>query len=318
MFRNVSDRHRRMSHLDLHNLRAFRAIAETGSFSQAASRLHLSQPAVSKRIALLEAQLGVALFDRMGRRVLLTEAGSALLPHTATVEQSFAAAAQAVRDLDGDVSGRLSLGTSHHIGLHRLPPVLSAFKRRHPRVHLDIQFLDSEQAYTALAKGDIELAIATLAPDDSGQLASFPLWRDPLDFMVATDHPLAGGRRTGLAELAALEAVLPGLDTFTGQLIARCFKDAGFNLRVSMSTNYLETLRMMAAVGLGWTVLPRHMRDSSLTCLAVTGVHLERTLGYVHHRQRSPSRAARALVDALQQAADASTSDAGKAHGASP
>ena len=311
------DRHRRMNHLDLHNLRAFRAIAETGSFSLAASRLHLSQPAVSKRIALLEAQLGVALFDRLGRRVLLTEAGSALLPHTAAVEQSFAAAEQAVRDLDGDVSGRLSLGTSHHIGLHRLPPVLSAFKRRYPEVRLDIQFLDSEQAYTALATGDIELAIATLAPDDSGQLASFPLWRDPLDFMVAVDHPLAGGTGTELAELAAFEAVLPGLDTFTGQLVARCFNDAALDLQVSMTTNYLETLRMMAAVGLGWTVLPRHMRDDSLTCLAVTDIHLERTLGYVHHRQRSPSRAARALVNALHEGADTSTSGAETAGSAS-
>lgn len=289
--------------LDLHNLRAFRAIAETGSFSAAAARLHLSQPAVSKRIALLEAHLGTPLFDRVGRRVLLTEAGSALLPHATTVELAFAAAEQAVRDLDGDVSGQLHLGTSHHIGLHRLPPVLSAFKRAYPLVHLDLQFLDSEQAYIALAAGDIELAVATLAPDDSPQLASYPLWQDPLDFMVAADHPLAGRSRASLAELAVMEAVLPGLDTFTGQLVSRCFDDAGLPLQVSMSTNYLETLRMMAAVGLGWTVLPRGMLDDSLRPLAVRGVRLERTLGYVHHRQRSPSRAARALVATLRAAA---------------
>lgn len=290
--------------LDLHNLRAFRAIAESGSFSAAAARLHLSQPAVSKRIALLEAHLGVSLFDRVGRRVLLTEAGSALLPHAATVELSFAAATQAVRDLDGEVSGRLHLGTSHHIGLHRLPPVLSAFKRAYPRVQLDIQFLDSEQAYAALAGGDIELAVATLAPDDSPQLASYPLWRDPLDFMVAADHPLADNAETALADLADREAVLPGLDTFTGQLVARCFDAARLPLKVSMSTNYLETLRMLAGVGLGWTVLPRSMCDRSLRCLSVEGVQLERTLGCVHHRQRSPSRAAGALSAALRAAAD--------------
>ncbi|MEQ8514754.1 MAG: LysR family transcriptional regulator [Chromatocurvus sp.] len=292
--------------LDLHNLRAFRAIAETGSFSAAATRLHLSQPAVSKRIALLEDHLGVPLFDRVGRRVLLTEAGTALLPHAASVELSFAAAEQAVRDLDGDVSGRLHLGTSHHIGLHRLPPVLSAFKRAYPRVHLDIQFLDSEQAYAALAAGDIELAVATLAPGESAQLASYPLWRDPLDFMIAADHPLAARTGTDLADLSLLEAVLPGLDTFTGHLVSRCFDDARLPLQISMSTNYLETLRMMAAVGLGWTVLPRSMRDRSLACLAVEGIQLERTLGYAHHRQRSPSRAATALVAALRAAADAS------------
>ncbi len=290
--------------LDLHNLRAFRAIAESGSFSGAAARLHLSQPAVSKRIALLEAHLGTALFDRVGRRILLTEAGTALLPHAAAVELSFAAAEQAVRDLSGEVSGRLQLGTSHHIGLHRLPSVLSAFKRAYPRVQLEIQFLDSEQAYAALAAGDIELAVATLAPDDNPQLASYPLWQDPLDFMVAADHPLARPGTATRAELASLEAVLPGLDTFTGQLVARCFAEAGVQLETAMTTNYLETLRMMAAVGLGWTVLPRGMRNQSLRRLAVDGLQLERTLGYAYHRQRSPSRAGNALVSALRAAAD--------------
>lgn len=291
--------------LALHNLRAFRAIAEAGSFSAAATRLHLSQPAISKRIALLEARLGVALFDRVGRRVLLTEAGFALLPHAAAVELSFAAAEQAVRDLDGDVSGRLCLGTSHHIGLHRLPPILSAFKRAYPRVQLDIQFLDSEQAYAALAAGDIELAIATLAPQDSPQIASYPLWQDPLDFMVAADHPLADISCTTLSELSTFAAVLPGLETFTGQRVSRCFDAARLELQVSMSTNYLETLRMMAAVGLGWTVLPRRMRDHSLRCLVVDGVQLERTLGYASHRQRSPSRAASAMIADLRAAGDA-------------
>lgn len=290
--------------LDLHNLRAFRAIAETGSFSAAAMRLHLSQPAISKRMALLEAHLGVALFDRVGRRVLLTEAGSALLPHAAAVELSFAAAEQAVRDLDGEVSGRIHLGTSHHIGLHRLPPILSAFTRAYPGVRLDIQFLDSEQAYAALAAGDIELAIATLAPQDGRQLASHALWQDPLDFMVAADHPLASSCHTTLTALSTHAAVLPGLETFTGQRVSHCFDAAGFQLQVAMSTNYLETLRMMASVGLGWTVLPRRMQDRSLRRLTVEGVQLERTLGYAIHRQRSPSRAASALIKALRTAGD--------------
>lgn len=292
------------ANLDLHNLRAFRAIAETGSFSAAARRLHLSQPAISKRMALLEAHLGVALFDRVGRRVLLTEAGSALLPHATSVELSFAAAEQAVMDLNGEVSGCLHLGTSHHIGLHRLPPILSAFKRAFPRVQLDIQFLDSEQAYSALAAGDIEVAIATLSPEDSPQVASHPLWQDPLDFMVAADHPLAESEYTTLTELASLPAVLPGLDTFTGQLVSRCLDAAGLTLQMSMSTNYLETLRMMAAVGLGWTVLPRHMCDQSLHRLTINGVQLERTLGYANHRRRSPSRAASAMMAALRAAGD--------------
>jgi DNA-binding transcriptional LysR family regulator len=290
--------------LDLNALRAFRAIAEHGSFSAAADLLHLSQPAVSRRISQLEEGLGTRLFDRVGRRVLLTEAGRALLPHAVAVEHSLSAAERAVLDLDGEVTGRLQLGTSHHIGLHRLPQILSAFKKAYPLVQLDIRFMDSEQAYGALAAGDIELAVATLAPEPLPHVEQAPLWHDPLDISVAPDHPLATKKRVRLRDLAQHDAVLPGLDTFTGQLLLRSFSPLGPSLRVAMSTNYLETLRMLAAVGLGWTVLPSSMRSDDLVCLHTESLSLERTLGYAHHRQRSLSRSASALVSALRAAAD--------------
>lgn len=291
--------------MDIDNLRAFAAVAAQGSFSRAAEHLHLTQPAVSKRVAVLEQELGLALFDRLGRRIELTEAGRALLQRIPDVEQSLRMALQAVRDLHGEIAGPLRIATSHHIGLHRLPPVLSAFQRTYPAVQLDIEFLDSEQAYERLRAGSIELAVVTLAPGDVSQLHSETIWPDPLSFMAAPDHPLAGRRRLTLAELAAHAAVLPGLDTFTGQIVHRHFATAGEALQLRMSTNYLETLGMMAAVGLGWTVLPRHMENPELRPLHVAGAALSRTLGLVHHRERSQSRSASAFVEMLRAMADA-------------
>jgi len=133
--------------MDLANLNAFIAVAETRSFSLAAERLHLTQPAVSKRIAALEAQLDVRLFDRLGREIGLTEAGRALLPRAYQILNVLDDTRRALTNLNGDIGGRLSLATSHHIGLHRLPPLLRAFTRAHPQVSLDIRFLDSEVAY---------------------------------------------------------------------------------------------------------------------------------------------------------------------------
>lgn len=108
--------------MDLANLNAFIAIAETGSFSGAGERLHLTQPAISKRIAGLEQQLKVRLFDRLGREVSLTEAGRALLPRAYQILNVLDDTRRALTNLTGEVSGRLTLATSHHIGLHRLPP----------------------------------------------------------------------------------------------------------------------------------------------------------------------------------------------------
>ena len=290
--------------MDTQNLQAFLLVAETGSFSLAAEQLHLTQPAVSKRVALLEERLQRSLFDRIGRNISLTEAGEALLPHAKRIAQELLFAVQSVRDLEGEVGGTLRLATSHHIGLHRLPPILSYYSKAFPQVHIDIDFMDSEQAYDLIAQGKAELAIVTLSPVDEGGMITRPIWRDPLDFMVQREHILADGGQLTLADLSAHPAILPGLNTYTGQIIKRLFDQQGMQLQVSMATNYLETIRMMASVGLGWTILPRSMADHSLEKLDVDNAHIERTLGCVYHRDRSLSRAATAFMDALLQAAD--------------
>jgi len=290
--------------VDTQNLKAFLLVAETGSFSLAAQKLHLTQPAVSKRVAQLEEQLAIALFDRIGRNVSMTEAGRALLPHAQAVQQELQAAEQSVRDLQGGVAGDLRLATSHHIGLHRLPPLLSYFSTTFPDVQIDIDFMDSEQAYELVMQGSVELAVVTLAPTSEASIITLPIWQDPLDFMAHKEHELAQAAQLELEALSHHAAILPGLNTYTGQIVKRLFDRHGLPLQVSMATNYLETIRMMASVGLGWTVLPRGMRDGSLATLKVSEHRIERTLGMVYHRRRSLSRAARAFMEALTALGD--------------
>ena len=286
--------------MDTQNLRAFLLVAESGSFSQAAKRLHLTQPAVSKRIAQLEAQLNVSLFDRIGRRISTTEAGEALLPHARAVHLEMQAAQQSVRDLAGEVRGRLRLATSHHIGLHRLPPLLSFFSKAFPAVQLDIDFMDSEKAYELTLQGEVELAVVTLAPSSIVNIVTRPIWLDPLDFMVQEGTQLTRKKALGLKELSQHPAILPGLNTYTGQIVKSLFEQRSLPIQIAITTNYLETIRMMASVGLGWTVLPRSMRDPSLATLPIRDARIERTLGAIHHEGRSLSRAAQAFIEALE------------------
>jgi len=286
--------------MDTNNLNAFLLVAEHGSFSMAAEKLHLTQPAVSKRIALLEEQLDTVLFDRIARNVTLTEAGTALLPHARSVQREIAAAQQSVRDLAGRVAGKLRLATSHHIGLHRLPPVLSYFTRTFPDVQLDIEFTDSEHAHDLITRGDIELAIVTLSPEPRDSVISIAVWPDPLDFMVAPEHPLCDQPGITLQQMSQHPAILPGLNTYTGQIVKRLFDTHQLTLQLTMATNYLETVRMMASVGLGWTVLPRTMADDTLVRLEVEQSLVERTLGVIYHPGRSLSRAAQSFIETVE------------------
>lgn len=291
--------------METRELSAFLQVAETGSFSLAAEALHLTQSAISRRVAALETRLDARLFDRVGRRVALTEAGRALLPRARRILADLDDTRTLIRNLTGSVSGALTLATSHHIGLHRLPPVLRAFSRSHPEVRLELQFLDSETAHELLLQGRLEIAVVTLAPVALPPLSSTPVWDDPLLFAVGRDHPLAQRPRVTLEELAGEAAVLPGMGTYTGRIVAQLFEAAGSSLGGAMTTNYLETIRMMASVGLGWTVLPASMMDDRLVRLQPVGVGpLHRTLGWVRHPERTPSNAARAFIETLMAFGD--------------
>ena len=287
--------------MDLANLNAFIAIAEIGSFSGAGERLHITQPAISKRIAGLEQQLNVRLFDRLGREVSLTEAGRALLPRAYQILNVLDDTRRALTNLTGEVSGRLTLATSHHIGLHRLPPVLRTFTRLYPAVALDIQFLDSEVAYEEILHGRAELAVITLAPEPHTLIRSVPVWDDPLDFVAAPEHSLALQGSVGLVDLAREPAVFPGGNTFTHHIVHRLFESQGLAPNVAMSTNYLETIKMMVSIGLAWSVLPRTMLDEQVTRFTLPGIQLRRQLGYILHTERTLSNAARAFMALLDE-----------------
>jgi len=282
--------------MDLAALQAFLAIAETGSFSLAAERLHLTQPAVSKRIAALELQLDVRLFDRLGREVGLTEAGRALLPRAYQIINVLDDTRRALSNLNGEISGRLTLATSHHVGLHRLPPLLRAFTRHYPLVSLDIRFLDSEVAYEEVLHGRAELAVITLAPETRLPVRAVPVWNDPLDFVAAPEHPLASNGTVSLADVARHPAVFPGSNTFTHHIVHKLFESQGLTPNIAMSTNYMETIKMMVSIGLAWSVLPLTMLDRQVVRLPLPGIQLSRQLGYIVHTERTLSNAAKAFM----------------------
>ncbi|WP_428313103.1 LysR family transcriptional regulator [Hydrocarboniphaga sp.] len=285
--------------MDTQDLHAFVEVAETGSFSAAAERLHLTQPAISKRVASLEARLGRPLFDRVGRRITLTDAGIALLPYARRVAQELEDARRALSKLSTEIGGRLSIGTSHHIGLHRLPPVLKRFTQQYPEVDLDLHFMDSEDACDAVLAGKLELGIVTLPLAPLANLEQRRIWPDPLAVVISPEHELSGLQTVDLPTLAKYPAVLPDADTYTHRIITSALQRHGVAPRVRLATNYLETLKMLVAIGLGWSVLPRSMLDDSIRAIDVDGLALQRELGIVWHQRRTQSAAARALIEDL-------------------
>jgi DNA-binding transcriptional LysR family regulator len=285
--------------MDIQNIRAFMMVAETRSFSRAAEKLFITQPAISKRIATLEHSLDCQLFDRLGKTVQLTQAGKALIPSYQRILAEIDESKRIISTLRTQVSGHLKFGTSHHIGLHRLPPMLRQYTNQYPDVELDIQFMDSEQAAALILKGSIELALITLPDNIEPPLTTIPVWTDIMEIVVAKDHVLAKQKYVTLKQLIEYGVLLQSQSTHTRDIIDQALKLQS-NIKIIMESNYLETIKAMIQNGLGWGVLPESMIDDSLHKLRMKGVRMERHLGVLLHASRTLSSPANALLKILK------------------
>lgn len=290
--------------MDNAQLKAFVAVADGQSFSRAADILHLTQPAVSKRIANLETELDQRLFDRVGHTVHLTPAGQTLLPRARRLLQEMDDTATALSNLTGKIAGPLRIATSHHIGLRRLPALLSEYTRRYPAVRLEFDFVDSELAYHEVEQGLRELAIVTLPEQPQASVSTVPVWRETLIPCVHRSHALANLQTVPVAMLGRHRAVLLGGHTFTQQKVDQLFAKHQVTLSDRTNSSYLEAIAMLVTAGQGWALLPDIMVRDELVALPVQpAIAIERSLGVVHHRARTLSNAGRALLELLREAA---------------
>ena len=286
--------------MQINQISAFLAVAELGSFSLAAEQLHITQPAVSKRIRQLEISINTALFDRISKRSILTPNGQAFKPHAERILQELKSYRFSLSRQQDSPSGSLSFATSHHIGLHRLPGTLRDFKIRYPQVDLDLHFMDSEDACVAIANNELELAIVTLPELADEKLDCEPVWIDQLVVVTAADHPLAGQQEIDPPELLEHAAILPSLGTFTRKIINSLFAASKEQLKITLETNYLETIKVMVSANLGWSILPQSMVDSTLSSHRLRGLDVQRPLGIVTRKNRTLSLSSTAMIDLLR------------------
>lgn len=274
-------------------LSAFCAVMHEGSVSAAAQMLFISQPAVTKRLQNLEAEFGVQLFDHIGRKLVPTPAALKLLPDARRWLVEFSALKHELKTPELTLQGTITLGTSHHFGLHHLAPVLVAWQQQHGEVELDVRFVDSEEAHLAVHSGLLPMAFMTL-PGEAEQrrepdCSYRELVDDPLYFVAARDHVLAG-KSLDLQTLSESKALLPDMHTYTTRLVLEAFARERIRLSLSNSGNTLESIRALVGAGLGWSVLPQILIDESLVKLDLAhDPKLSRSLGIMRHTQRTLS-----------------------------
>src|SRR5581483_691200 len=291
-----------MRKINLDRLQAFAQVVELGSFSAAAERLDLTQPAVSLQVRELEKQVGVRLIERVGRRATPTAAGEELLGHTRQIQATVDTALDAMaRHAKGTV-GRIRLGTGDTACIYFLPPVLRALRNKYPSLDIVVSTGNTPDILKSIEDNTIDVGLVTL-PAPGRMFDIQPLLDDEF-VVIAAQGADALPERVTAADLARLPVVLYESSANTRQLIDQWTIRAGVSLKPVMELGSVEAIKELVGAGLGCSIVPRMALPASSTRRRITIRSLQprlyRKLAIVMRRDKPLHRGLREVVATMR------------------
>lgn len=291
--------------LTLRQLRAFDAVSESGSFTKAAQRLHLTQSALSVLVREMERELGVPLFDRHTRRVELAEAGRDLLPYVKRVLNELEQAVHSVTELRDQHKGVLRIAATQLIACTLIPKVLTLYRQRHPGVEVRFQDALPEHLLDRVQAGEVELGVGPDSAIDPQALQQLSVLRERHWLIARADHPLASCRRVRWQDLAGQTFIAPTRD-FVSHLQAGLGPlSAPLLQQPCHEVSYFTTAFGLVAAGLGVTLCPTYaaalVKGYGLQMIDMPGPHFHREVRVYSQAGKRHSPAAAGFVDCLQE-----------------
>ena len=296
--------------MELHQLRYFVAVAETGNFTRASERCNITQPSLSQQVLNLEREVGHKLFHRLGRKAVLTEAGATFLERARGILFEVENAAKELKD-SPSLDRRIAVGALPTIAPYLLAPLIARCRETHPNLTVYLREDFRVDLCRAVIEGELDLAVVTL-PIKDHRLSIEPLLTEPLLLVVGKGHPLAGRSDVTANDLAEETFVTMGdSSTLAAQIRIFC-GDHNFAPKVGYRCAQVATLKLFVAMGAGISILPRGAQlpadRDSLSYLRLTDSAPTREVGVIRHLQRYQSRGAEQFLALLREQARASTS----------
>ena len=272
--------------MDLRQLEIIRAIADTGSFTAAGEKLHVSQSAISRQILLLEEELGEPVFHRIGRRIRITPAGESLLQLSHRVFRDLQETVSTISDKRESLSGTMRLVGGMTVCLYVFPALLAEVRRVHPHLDMKVTVGSAERSIAMLRSGAGDLGMITL-PVEATDLVSVPVLEEELLLITYPAHPLAKKKSITPADLDKQDFVLFETGSITRRLVESFFAREGVEAEIIMETENVEIIKAMVRNGLGISIIPSQaaasdIRTGQLFCSRITGHSLVRQTGWLY------------------------------------
>lgn len=253
--------------MEIRHLEYFMEVARYCSFTKAAQTLYISQPAISKAIKSIEDELGIVLFDRSGKRVVLTDAGKILNQQAQNIVKSFRSLSSEIDDLMNLEKGIIRIGLPPMIGANFFPKVIVQFHERYPNITIKLVELGAKKVETEVANGNLDMGVAVL-PIDEEIFHTFQIVKDSLRLIVHPTHPFAARETVALSELATEDFVYFHEDfTLHDRILEECLK-LGFEPNILSKSSQWDFIVEMVAFNLGVALMPETI-CRELTCVKV-------------------------------------------------
>ena len=296
--------------MDYDQLGSFLEVAKLQSFSLAAEKIFRTQPAISAQVRLLEQECGEKLFDRSGKKVLLTPAGEVLRRYAQQLLDLQKEALQAIAELNESPRGKLYIGANEATCLYVLPKTFAKFKQLYPLVQISIYRNFSHKILQKVHEGAVDLGIVTL-PQNADNMEVIPVFRDEVQAVVPKDHPLAKKRSITLEELAHCPLILPKTG-HTRVMLDRLLRDYRNQIQISMELASVETIKKFVGAGLGISVISRTYAQAEvaaglLKLIPIEGQKLYRELGLIYRRDRYHSLPAKVFIEVVRESTKAAS-----------
>ena len=289
--------------MELDQLRYVVAVADTGNFTRAAERSHITQPSLSQQILNLEAEVGHKLFHRLGRKAVLTEAGATFLDRARKILFEVDNAAKELSD-HPSLDRRITVGAVPTIMPYLLAPVIAKCHEQHPNLQIHAREDFRDDLVRGVVEGDLDLAVVTLPVKDH-RLSIEPLLTEQLLLVVGKTHAFASRPEISIKEIAEETFVSMGDSSTLAAQIRGFFGDHNFAPTVGYRCAQVTTLKLFVAMGLGISILPEVVRRpddrNTLTYLRLTGAAPTRELAIIRHLQRYQSRGAEQFLALLRE-----------------
>ncbi|HEU5229568.1 MAG TPA: LysR substrate-binding domain-containing protein [Ktedonobacteraceae bacterium] len=297
-----------MRNINLHQLATFQTVAKYCSYVRAAEELHFSQPAVSAQIRQLEESMGIKLFDKIGRKTHLTQAGEELYLYSQKIFTLIDETIETMEALRSPYHGRLSVGADTTVGTYVVPKLLGNFHQLYPDVEITLEVVNRGYLVDALVNNRIDMVIMGKIPTEVPVFVA-PFAPNDLVLVAPPTHRLAGCIKVPFAELAREHFLLREVGSGTRSALESAFQEAGLPLQVSMQVGNNSAIKQGVASGLGIALISRvaldmELETNRLVILDVEGFPIMRQWRLVHLKDKNLSATARAFKHFILQHTD--------------